>query len=681
MRKLALISLLAFHALPALYAAGLYGMFWIWLATMFSVAATVWLLGCGASKRMRLILSVFSALVGLGAIMLMTSLHLQADGFNARFFYHFDLESLKIGLTQFPLLVYGATAYVGLAALSPWLLPKSPVKRDFNNRIWGALAALVTLAFYPPLSSAMDYLRAIDSDEDSRFARREPQTVQVVPFEKQPKNLILIYAESLERQFFDEDLFPNLMPELSELRRSALEFTHTQQVAGTGWTIAGIVASQCSLPFNINYFDGKKGHAGQEAHVGLAAVEKPFANEVCLGDIAKAYGYNTVFMGGAPVSFAGKGKFLRTHGFDEVYGFDELKSRLKDWTNRSGWGILDDTLLGYADEKVTELEAADQPYLLSVLTVDTHQPKGHVSSRCEPFTGEDNPILHALSCSDDKLGDFISAQIARNMDDTVIVLFSDHLALRNTVYDRLIEDPSKRMLSWLVWDPDRAAGQNAAKATHFDVGPTLAELMNIPNYRTHNFGRSVLDGETGYWFSAKAEDRALAKKISYLEDGDDRVTYGVKINPANRLIHIGSKPFEATRAGFEFAQAFFMLALDDKDRVDAVMFSEDYERFQGSVRDRNIIAVSYNPLLVGEARAAELTEALAQAKAKAASKAPSAAQDADTDNSEPDTAEAAVKPLYYYIGNPSKGKAVTGLASEEIRFSARDMRAILKEIE
>ena len=61
-------------------------------------------------------------------------------------------------------------------------------------------------------------------------------------------NLVYIYAESLEQTYFDETIFPGLLPNLKQLKNKSIEFTDINQVHGTGWTIGGITASQCSIP-------------------------------------------------------------------------------------------------------------------------------------------------------------------------------------------------------------------------------------------------------------------------------------------------------------------------------------------------------------------------------------------------------------------------------------------------
>lgn len=93
-------------------------------------------------------------------------------------------------------------------------------------------------------------------------------------------NLVYIYAESLERTYFDEKAFPGLAPELSKIKDNAYDFSNTEQLPGTEYTIAGMVASQCGIPL-FAPFDGN----------ASSSLSTFYPQNVCLGDILKSSGY------------------------------------------------------------------------------------------------------------------------------------------------------------------------------------------------------------------------------------------------------------------------------------------------------------------------------------------------------------------------------------------------------
>lgn len=160
-----------------------------------------------------------------------------------------------------------------------------------------------------------------------------------------------IYGESLERTYFNNDAFPDLTPELGALKNEGLDFSNTMQLPGTDYTIAGMVASQCGIPL----FAPFEGNAS-------ASVSSFFPNNVCLGDILKNSGYQNYFVQGANLRFAGKDVFLKSHGFDHLYGAEELKSVVADPAYRNDWGFYDDTVLDEAWKKFEELSRSGQRF-------------------------------------------------------------------------------------------------------------------------------------------------------------------------------------------------------------------------------------------------------------------------------------------------------------------------------
>lgn len=100
------------------------------------------------------------------------------------------------------------------------------------------------------------------------------------------------------------------------------------QLHGTDYTIAGMVASQCGIPL----FAPFEGNAS-------ASMSSFFPQNICLGDILKNSGYENYFMQGANLRFAGKDVFLRSHGFDHLYGSEELKTTVADPAYRNDWGF------------------------------------------------------------------------------------------------------------------------------------------------------------------------------------------------------------------------------------------------------------------------------------------------------------------------------------------------------
>ena len=283
---------------------------------------------------------------------------------------------------------------------------------------------------------------------------------------KRPKNLVLIYVESLEDTYKDSSLFGrNLLSSLDEL--GGLSFNTFRQAPGTGWTIAGITATQCGVPlknvtlYNIN-------DQGEN-------IKSFLPNAVCLGDILSKLGYRNVYMGGDALSFSGKGKFFQDHHYDEIYGREELKGSIVK-ADMNFWGLYDDDLLQKARFKLKELHRLGGRFNLTITTIDTHGPDGHYSKRCLKQGAKDFPGI--VECTSNQVAEFVQF-IEQNgyLKDTNIVILGDHLAMSNPVSETLDKTPERHVFNTLI--SKKTFTKNRDAIVHFDMYPTILEFLGV----------------------------------------------------------------------------------------------------------------------------------------------------------------------------------------------------------
>lgn len=139
---------------------------------------------------------------------------------------------------------------------------------------------------------------------------------------------------------------------------------------------------------------------------------------------------------GSDIKFTGKDKFFKDHGFQHVYGSEELKHAGLDSGLFTGWGggIHDDTLLDQAKKIIKERRLLNQPYNLTLLTVDTHSPNGYPSPRClakEKMNGLSGVYRGVRR----DLSGILSVNSGRKnlLDDTVVVIMGGHPFHRTSV--------------------------------------------------------------------------------------------------------------------------------------------------------------------------------------------------------------------------------------------------------
>lgn len=448
---------------------------------------------------------------------------LSGNGFDYATLYHLQtgLAGAGIGDFKYQIAKYlgSVIAAIALSAAAAWA--SSRISRVSNFFAGSYLLAAVAVLLINPL--ALDTVRLVGvlADDDSvDFFKADAEYVQPAPlngsFKK--KNIVIIYAESLERTYLDQKAFPGLMPNIQRLAAGASDYTDVRASDGTGWTIAGIVASLCGVPLTV---------WRQEDANALGRLNNFLPGASCISDYLSSTGYSLEFMGGADSGFAGKAKFLSAHGFTSIRDSNYFKGMNLPPENFSSWGLHDDVLLDQARGRFDELSAKGTPFLLSVLTLDTHHPSGHVPQACGDMEytglGERYPILDAVACSDLLISRFVDGiRTGPHADDTIVMLLSDHLGMPNDAR-KILESMDRRNLL-LLFDSDVAAGKIEVPATSLDVGAILLSSLT-GNDGGVGFGRvpqsGASDGLSRALFEGKdvGHYHAFAQSLWQLDKG------------------------------------------------------------------------------------------------------------------------------------------------------------------
>ncbi len=309
-------------------------------------------------------------------------------------------------------------------------------------------------------------------------------------------NVVLTMVESLSRTFVHElsGHYQGLMPQMSELARRSTAIEGYRNT--TAPTIAGLLLTLCSLHAPSHPRDLQPGQRMDR--------NTPF---VCMPDVLRQAGYRTVFVQTTALEAMGIEAFLRTHGFDEVIGRPQV--RAKHPARPEGpFGAHDDTLIDVASDVLRKLEAErhkdGRPFLLVVLTIDTHEP-GMAPAHCQvppnvtdaPAEAGPRKVLAAFHCTDDQLGRWhaLLAEPSRAAN-TLWMLTGDHSIL-NTLNTRpLFRGPGDGIACspgvWLIGDPlhELPARPKVVSGSQ-DVAPTLLHLLGLHRGETTMAGHSV----------------------------------------------------------------------------------------------------------------------------------------------------------------------------------------------
>ena len=273
----------------------------------------------------------------------------------------------------------------------------------------------------------------------------DPRDVDIV-FPEKKRNLIYIFLESMETTYTDEKnggaFEENVIPELTKLAQENEDFSGKSKklnggysLTGSTWTMGAMFAQTSGLPLKIsisaNEMDTQKSF---------------FPGIVTIGDILGDAGYSQTLMIGSDATFGGRRLYFTDHGNYDIfdYNYAAQQGMLSDeypvW-----WGYDDQKLFEFAKEKLNELSAQDEPFNLTMLTVDTHFEDGYVCDKCDDKFG-DNQYANVMACSSKQVKEFVEWVKQQDFyEDTTIVISGDHPTMDSDFCENVDENYGRRV--------------------------------------------------------------------------------------------------------------------------------------------------------------------------------------------------------------------------------------------
>ncbi|WP_312927426.1 sulfatase-like hydrolase/transferase [Pseudescherichia sp.] len=413
--------------------------------------------------------------------------------------------------------------------VTSYFLRKKPYKsRKFITPIYFVLFALTLFYSVPATNvySSLSNLKYSNSVYASKFYVKPAKS-------KDNYNYVVIYAESLERTFRNLDGV-NYIPRLSKIADSYDDFTNLIQTEGAGWTMAGLVNTQCGIPLSL-----PQGNSANNLSAFLEGAK-------CIGQKFQEEGYQSLFIRGSDKAFAGGDKFLSQHGWGTLQDKEYfLKNNIVDPKKVQGWGVEDDALLSHAWDEFNRLSQHEGKFVLSLLTVNTHAPSGMVLKSCEPEIPSNikNNMLRAVSCSDYLLSNFIEKIInSDHFDNTIIVLTSDHLMMANDASSMLNKHQNERRNNFIVIKKDRPAMKNSKLGTLMDVWPTVFDIANQQDVGV-GFGVSLLKKESSGLVDWFLKNKNIAPFIGFSSTLWNNPSLSDRMVSDGNTIKIGDKQY------------------------------------------------------------------------------------------------------------------------------------------
>ena len=436
--------------------------------SIFLKATSVFFLKQSISSNQN-ILKIFLATLLFGSLFLIFSyIFLQqifGEDIAEAIVFHYVFGVKGAGLNEYilPIIIFIGSLYIGWILLKLFLNFISCDKNSYLRFFAGSLLLVLSIFTNPFIKDLYTFLNVSEESTDENLFYD-----QKISYTNDNKNLIFIYLEQFERTYLDQALFPELTPNLINLEKKSISFTDISVPKATNWTIGGMTASQCGVPLFTPIASGNS----------MSGIDEFMPLAKCAGDILKDAGYDMRYIGGSDLDFGGKGKFYKSHGFNDVYGFKELRPYLRDPRYRSPWGVHDDELLEIIFKKAEELHDQNEPFGIFALTLDTHHPNGYISKPCyeKKYLNGNNKILNSIHCVDMLMGAFTDKFVNSPLyENTILVIASDHLALKNTATNILEKGDRKSLFMILGKDLKPKKLYNAGSL--FDIGPTMLGFL------------------------------------------------------------------------------------------------------------------------------------------------------------------------------------------------------------
>lgn len=310
----------------------------------------------------------------------------------------------------------------------------------------------------------------------------DPNTTQLT-FPQQKRNLIHIYLESMENTFFSKEFGgyfdENLMPDLAELSKEGINFSHLADnfggpipSVGGGWSVASIVNMGIGMPMKVPV-DGNSYGAENNFLPGATA----------LGDILHQQGYEQSVVLGSDAAFGGLDFYFTSHGHFNILDLKGVKEL--GWLPESynvWWGYEDDKLYEFSKRELTRLAETGKPFHFVTETADTHAPEGYLSKYAEKKF--DTQYANAIYYSQAEAVKFVRwIQQQPFYENTTIVLIGDHLSMANEFFEN-VTGYNRTVFNLIINPAPNVADIDASRTFNrcwavFDMFPTLLASIGV----------------------------------------------------------------------------------------------------------------------------------------------------------------------------------------------------------
>ena len=334
------------------------------------------------------------------------------------------------------------------------------------------------------------------------------------------KNLIVIMMESVNEIFINPELYPNFYKMYSE-----------------GISFSNNYSPRNSCATGNNEFSAMTGLYSIQNNC-TANVYRDNTYSTSIFNLFNNAGYRTSSMHDYTEAYYYRGTIHTNMGSGAYYGVQDLGipyyNEYKNWAS-------DEDFMNVAMD-ITLSEESDEPFMLWLTTVSSHQPYNQSSVEGDKYLSltenTDYPkdlrrYMSKLKTLDNALGILLEKlEAAGELDDTVIVIFGDHYpyGLKDTtinqVLDYDLDDYERERTPLVIYNSEITAEVVDKYTSYVNLTPTIANLFGLDYDPRLYMGSDVFADDysdlvvfaDGSWKNNEVYYNAATSEVTYYTD-------------------------------------------------------------------------------------------------------------------------------------------------------------------
>lgn len=295
--------------------------------------------------------------------------------------------------------------------------------------------------------------------------------IELGPFTKRPKNVILISVESLSAEFMGiYGNKENLTPNLDKIAKQSLVFN---RLFATGTrTVRGLDALSIAIP----------------PIPGQAIVHRQNNDHLAtIGEFLEAQNYSTFFIYGGYGVFDNMNAYFKGNDYKVI---DRTDFDANSIASENVWGVADESLFNNTIKVLDENIKTNKPFFAHIMTTSNHRPYTFPAGRIDLPQGHREG---AVKYTDYAIAKFIEdSKSATWFKDTLFVIVADHCA---SVAGKTKLPVAKYHIPLIFYAPYLLpSGHYDRLASQIDIVPTLLDVLGVKG-DSYFYGQSLFEAQ------------------------------------------------------------------------------------------------------------------------------------------------------------------------------------------